>query len=175
MKFAMIHIVFGLYNDKERHKQKEITEDKMSYESYKDEHDRLEKMRQDSETIWEKRTYQLSAGGLSLTFAVFSFMMNMDHDNISFEWPMVVIWGLYTYCLVANYISHRVAISNFSRYITMLDEERNGNKVYNERVLKERYDCGDKLVCFLNSSTEWLLVANIIFTVIYSIYYLSKI
>ena len=50
----MIHFVFGLYNDKEKHNQKEITEESSSYESYIKEHDRLEQLRQDSETIWEK-------------------------------------------------------------------------------------------------------------------------
>lgn len=49
----MIHFVFGLYNDKEKHNQKEITEESSSYESYIKEHDRLEQLRQDSETIWE--------------------------------------------------------------------------------------------------------------------------
>lgn len=171
----MIHFVFGFYNDKEKQNQKEITEeDKSSYDSYIDEQKRLEILRQDSETIWEERTYQLSAGGLSLTFAIFSFLMNRGGDKVCFEWPMAVIWGIYTCCLVANYISHRVSISNFSKYIAMLAEERKGNKDYDERVLAERYKCGDKLVRFINSLTECLLVVNIIFTVIYSIYYFCK-
>ena len=171
----MIHFVFGLYNDKEKQNQKEITEkDNSSYDSYRDEQERLEKLRQDSETIWEERTYQLSAGGLSLTFAIFSFLMSNEGGKISFEWPMAVIWGTYTCCLVANYISHRVSISNFSKYIEMLEEERNGNIDYDEIVLAERYKCGDKLVRFINSLTECLLVVNIFFTVIYSIYYFCK-
>lgn len=171
----MIHFVFGFYKKNDKQRQKETAEeDKCSYDSYMDEYKRLEQQRQDSEAIWEKRTYQLSAGGLSLTFAIFSFMMNKEPDIICFEWPMMVIWGVYTYCLVANYISHRVSISNFSKYIAMLDEDRNGSKVYDERVLTERYVCGDKLVRFLNSSTEFLLIVNIIFTVIYLICYFCK-
>lgn len=170
----MIHFVFGFLNDKDNQKQKELTEESSSYESYIKEHDRLEQLRQDSETIWEERTYQLSAGGLSLTFAIFSFLMNREGDKVCFEWPMAVIWGIYTCCLVANYISHRVSISNFSKYIEMLDEEGKGNIDYDDRVLAERYKSGDKLVRSINSITECLLVVNIIFTVIYSIYYFYK-
>ena len=167
----MIHVVFGFFNNKEQQKQKVITaEDNSSYNSYTDEYRRLEQQRQDSESIWEERTYQLSAGGLSLTFAVFSFLINKDGFNKSFEWPMAVIWSIYTLCLVFNYISHRVSISNFSKYIAMLEGDRNGNKVYDERVLAERYNTGDKLINFLNSSTEISLITNIIFTVVYSFY-----
>ena len=168
----MRYFIFGFYNDKDKQKQKKITEeDNSSYDSYREEQNRLEQLRQDSETIWENRTYQLSAGGLSLTFAVFSFLMNKGGANISFEWPMAVIWGIYTFCLVVNYISHRVSILNFSKYIEMLIDDRNGNEIYDERVLTERYKCGDKLVSILNSSTEFLLVANIIFTVVYFVCY----
>ena len=100
--------------------------------------------------------------------------MNREGDKVCFEWPMTVIWVTYTCCLVANYISHRVSISNFSEYIEMLDEEGKGNIDYDDRVLAERYKSGDKLVRSINSITECLLVVNIIFTVIYSIYYFYK-
>ena len=56
----------------------------------------------------------------------------------------------------------------------MLENDRNGNKEYDERVLKERYKSGDKCVKSINFLTELCLILNIIFTVIYSVYYFSK-
>lgn len=45
-------------------------------EAYADEHRRLESIIQDSEKIWEDRTFQIAAGGLTLTFTVFSFLIS---------------------------------------------------------------------------------------------------
>lgn len=163
--------VFRLFNKNVQQKQNESLDvDRGFDDSYLDEFKRLEKQRQDSENIWEDRTYQLSAGGLSLTFAVFSFLMSQSGDN-HFNWPMGIIWGVFTLCIVVNYISHRISISNFSKYIKMLEDDRIGEKKYDERVLIERYRCGDNIVSILNSFTEILLVGNIVFTVIYALYY----
>lgn len=164
-------IVFGLFkkNVRQEQKQKESSDiDSGSDDSYNKEYDRLEKQREDSENIWEDRTYQLSAGGLSLTFAVFSFLMKQD-NSIHFMWEMGVIWGGYTLCLILNYISHRMSISNFVDYIEKLEADRDNGKKYNVRVLTERYRCGDNCVSMLNRLTEILLVINIIFTVGYTI------
>ena len=164
--------IFGFYKNKVSQTFKESSE--LDNKSYKDEFDRLEKLRDDSENLWEARTYQLAAGGLSLTFAVFSFLMGKS-DKVCFEWPMAVIWGVYTLCILANYISHRVSIRNFENYIKSLNNDSLLGKVYDERVLMERYKSGDKIVKCLNIITEWGLILNVIFTVVYSVFIFNKI
>lgn len=167
----MYLFVFGLLKKNDQQKQKDSLEvDRGSEDSYRDEYNRLENQREDSENIWEDRTYQLSAGGLSLTFAVFSFLMKQG-NNIHFTWQMGAIWSGYTLCLIINYISHRMSISNFVSYIEKLEDDRNSGEKYDERVLTERYKSGDNRVRSLNRITEILLVANIIFTVSYTIWY----
>lgn len=171
MYSTMKLFVFGLLTKNVQQEQKDSLDvDKGSEDSYKDEYNRLEQQREDSENIWEDRTYQLSAGGLTLTFAIFSFLMKQG-DDIHFTWQMGVIWGIFTLCLVVNYISHRVSISNYVDYIEKLEDERNSGQKYDERVLTERYRCGDNRVNSLNHITEFLLIANIIFTVSYTIWY----
>ena len=171
----MSYFVFGIFRNRVHKPQKDSMEiDRISYESYMDEYKRLENLREDSENIWEERTYQLSAGGLSLTFAVFSFLIEKAENN-HFKWPMGVIWSVYTFCLVVNYISHRISISNFSKYIKRLDDDRFSGKDYNERVLIERYQCGDRLVRILNTITEILLIFNVVFTIIYSFFFFCNI
>lgn len=169
-------IVFGLFkkNVRQEQKQKEALDvDSCSDKSYNKEYDRLEKQREDSENIWEDRTYQLSAGGLSLTFAVFSFLMKQD-NSIRFTWEMGVIWGGYTLCLILNYISHRMSISNFVDYIDMLEDDRNSGKKYDERVLAERYINGSSCLNKINHFTEYLLILNIVVTIIYTINFLCN-
>lgn len=138
-----------------------------SYDPYIDEHNRLGALKDDSEDLWEERTYQLSAGGLSLTFAVFSFLMS-DDNGMPFHWQMAVIWGSYVFCLVANYLSQRISICNFKSLQKQLDQDRQKGVVYDENNLTKRNSRSDKLIIILNTLTEIILVINIIFTIVYT-------
>lgn len=138
-----------------------------SYDPYIDEHNRLGALKDDSEDLWEERTYQLSAGGLSLTFAVFSFLMS-DDNGMPFHWQMAVIWGGYVFCLVANYLSQRISICNFKSLQKQLDQDRQKGVVYDENNLTKRNSRSDKLINILNTLTEIVLVINIIFTIVYT-------
>lgn len=138
-----------------------------SNDPYIDEHNRLGALKDESENIWEERTYQLSAGGLSLTFAVFSFLMSGD-NGMPFHWQMAVIWGGYVFCLVANYISQRISICNFKSLQEQLYKDRQNGVVYNENNLANRNSMSDCLVNILNTLTEIVLVIDIIFTIVYT-------
>ena len=138
-----------------------------SYDPYIDEHNRLGALKDDSEDLWEERTYQLSAGGLSLTYAVFSFLMS-DDNGMPFHWQMAVIWGGYVFCLVANYLSQRISICNFKSLQQQLDQDRQKGVVYDENNLTKRNSRSDKLINILNTLTEIVLVINIIFTIVYT-------
>ena len=138
-----------------------------SYDPYIDEHNRLGALKDDSEDLWEERTYQLSAGGLSLTFAVFSFLMS-DDNGMPFHWQMAVIWGGYVFCLVANYLSQRISICNFKSLQKQLDQDRQKGVVYDENNLTKRNSRSDKLINILNTLTEIILVIDIIFTIVYT-------
>ena len=138
-----------------------------SYDPYIDEHNRLGALKDDSEDLWEERTYQLSAGGLSLTCAVFSFLMS-DDNGMPFHWQMAVIWGGYVFCLMANYLSQRISICNFKSLQKQLDQDRQKGVVYDENNLTKRNSRSEKLINILNTLTEIVLVINIIFTIVYT-------
>lgn len=145
-----------------------------SYDPYIEEHNRLGALRDDSENIWEERTYQLCAGALSLTFAVFSFLMSGD-SGISFHWQMAVIWSGYVFCLILNYLSHRISICKFKNLQEKLDKDREDGIEYNEERLAKRNSDSDKSLNIINTITEVILVIDIIFTIVYtSILFCSK-
>ena len=171
MWFFSTKMVIGrVLNDSD--KDKNQTYD--SYEPYIEEHNRLGALKDESENIWEERTYQLCTGGLSLTFAVFSFLMSME-NGISFHWQMAAIWGGYVFCLVLNYLSHRVAICKFKNLQEQLDKDRLAGAEYDEEKLAKRNSKSDCLINFMNIITEVVLVVDIIFTIIYtSILFCSK-
>lgn len=138
-----------------------------SYGPYIEEHNRLGALKDESETIWEERTYQLCAGGLSLTFAVFSFLMSKE-NGISFHWQMAAIWGGYVLCLVLNYLSHRISICKFKNLQEQLDKDRLAGVEYDEEKLAKRNSESDCLINIMNCVTEVVLVVNIIFTIVYT-------
>lgn len=162
MRIYFIHKVIRQEKDKEA--TQELTDN--SFDSYKEEYERLEALRDETENIWEERTYQMSVGGLSLTFAVFSFLMS-GNDGIDFQWPMAVIWGVYTICLLINYLSHHISRRNFLKLQESLFDDREKGLEYDEKRLLERYEKTDK-VNVLNIITEVLLILNIISTVVYT-------
>lgn len=137
-----------------------------SFDAYEKEHNRLGTLRDDAESIWEERTYQIAAGGLSLTFAVFSFLIDRD-NGITFCWQMSVIWAVFATCLVMNYLSQRISVRHFEKLQEELFEDRDKNVPYNEEIMIERNRKSDRLINFLNFITEILLMANIVFTIVY--------
>ena len=136
-----------------------------TFEASKEEHSRLGALKDESENIWEERTYQLSAGGLSITFAVFSFLMGR---GISFQWPMALIWGGYVFCLIVNYLSHRISAKHFEKQQVLMYEDRWKNIPYNEEKQIERYKRFDKWMKFINVLTEIVLIFDIVLTIVYS-------
>lgn len=150
-------------------KEKETAQKSMSdsYDAYKEEYERLDALRDETENIWEDRTYQISAGGLSLTFAVFSFLMS-GFDGMDFQWPMAVIWGVYAICLLINYLSQHISKHYYLKHQESLSIDKDNGLEYDEKRLLERYEKTDKILNSLNNTTEVLLILDIIFTVVYT-------
>lgn len=138
-----------------------------SFDAYKEEYERLEALRDEIENIWEDRTYQMSVGGLSLTFTVFSFLMS-GYDGIDFQWPMAAIWGLYTIGLLINYLSQHISKHYYLKHQESLSNDRDNGLEYDEKRLLVRYEKTDKVLNSLNNTTEVILILNIIFTVVYT-------
>ncbi len=163
MRFSYTEVL--IRQTMQRHNTNTKLTDK-SFEAYEKEHNRLGALKDDAENIWEERTYQIAAGGLSLTFAVFSFLMGRD-NGISFSWQMLVIWAVFAVCLVMNYLSQRVSVRHFEKMQKVLFEDRENNTPYNEKVMIERCQKSDRLINCINFITELLLIANIVFTIVY--------
>lgn len=147
---------------------KSSNKDEESFAAYKEEIVRLGALKDATEDIWEDRTYQMSAGALSLTFAVFSFLMGKQ-NGIPFSWPMAVIWGGFVFCLVVNYLSHHIAKINFIKLQDELFDDRDKQLPYDEKRLIERNRRYDQWMNLLNIITEVVLVADIIGTIVFCI------
>ena len=135
-------------------------------EAYNEEHKRLENIIDKSENLWEDRTYQIAAGGLSLSFAVFSFLCGSK--EVRFEYHMALIWGLYALCLLVNYASHRLSIADARKMQEHLYKFRAKKIPYNEEALSNTYSKQGHVGRFLNIFVLLLLSANVIYTIVYT-------
>ena len=134
-------------------------------EAYADEHRRLESIIQDSEKIWEDRTFQIAAGGLTLTFTVFSFLST---QGVEFDWQIILIWIIYALCILANYASHLFAVSTARNMQSVLGDRINLGKAYDHNTLNEQYHTPDMRMCEFNMTVHIVLTCNVIYTLIYT-------
>lgn len=142
-----------------------------SYNAYVQEHNRLDNLIVESQKIWEDRTYQISAGGLTVSFAVFSFLSDLQ---VGFDWQMGVITGIYALCLLINYISHRVAIKTFVQLQKMIANYRMRMDEYSEEIINNTYRTKNKKLKAFNIITQCLLIPNVLYTIIFTFYKLSQ-
>ncbi len=161
-EFSLFHI--SMHKD-EPHRS-EATEAEGDFEAYKAEHERLEKKIERSEDLWEDRTFQIAAGGLTLTFAVFSYLK--DKNELAFDWQVILIWGVFSLCILLNYVSHRVAVHTLRDAQNYLFSRREDKLPYQERALSVRYAKQDRLMKWINGITLALLVGDVIYTLIYT-------
>lgn len=136
-----------------------------SYRIYHEEYCRLEKTIKDSEKIWEDRTFGIAAGGLSLSFAMFSFGVDQDVAQ-SIACYMPYIWAGYVICLILNYLSNRTSMKICRQLQETLISDRDWGLPYDTSRLKIHYEKGNKKMNIINRITEVLLILSVLSTLI---------
>ena len=164
MRIHLIHLLGRKPDTPERNQG-------IDFEPYFKEHDRLEAIISDSESIWEARTFQIAAGGLSLTFAAFSFLAG---KGFRFDWQIALIWGLFVFCIVLNYVSHRISIKNARKMQAYLADRRKKSLIYDESSTEIIYQMQDIVVNVINIIVEFFLIADVIYTIVYFSIHLLK-
>lgn len=139
---------------------------------YKEEHLRLEGIILESEKIWEERTFGIAAGGLSLSFAVFSFYLSQYSARSFTLWMGLIVLG-YVVCLVLNYWSHRKTIQECRRLQEVLRTDKAQGLPYDEARLREHYAKGNKMMERINRATGALLIVSVVSTLFYTFLILS--
>lgn len=147
------------------------TPENQDTEAFIEEHKRLESIISDSENIWEEHTYQIAAGGLSITFAIFTYLTS---HGVKFNWQMVVIWSLFAVSLILNYISHRISIRVARNHQRMFTDWRKDNKPFDEDIINTIYRKEDRVTNILNFIVVLFLCSAIIYTIIFTCCQLYK-
>ena len=138
---------------------------------YNEEWHRLDARIIESEKIWEDRTFGIAAGGLSLSFTIFSFWVG-QHIVQSISCCMFIIWAAYVVCLILNYLSHRISVRVCRKIQKNLNSDKEWGLPYDVARIKKYYEDGNKIINAINLITEILLVISVLSTLFYT-YWIS--
>ena len=103
-----------------------------------------------------------------MTFAVFAFLAGKGQ---CFNWQMALIWGVYVLCILLNYISHRVSIRNAMKMQGYLEKWLEGGAKYVVKEIEKENSRLDKSFILLNGVVQWMLIVNVIYTVVFFLVY----
>lgn len=143
--------------------------DETSSRLYTEEHHRLEEIVRESEKIWEDRTFGIAAGGLSLSFALFSFLVSQGVIQ-RITVGMLLIWFGYVACLSLNYWIHHKTINDCLQLQQDLSADRNQGLPYDASRLSTHYEKANKQMKRINCITEVLLFVSVIATLLYTFF-----
>ncbi len=165
MRFHFIHFLRYQTQQPKLPKDEQIAQQDVNEDLYLKEHERLEAIISDSEDIWEERTYQIAAGGLSITFAIFTYLYS---KGLKLDWQMVLIWGLYSFALLLNYVSHRISIYDARKMQGFLKKRRGDNLPYDEDEINRTYATQGLLTTIINWIVGLSLAVAVIYTIVYT-------
>lgn len=165
MRFHFIHILRYQAQQPISSQEKSDSQQDPNEDRYFKEHERLEAIISDSEDIWEERTYQIAAGGLSITFAVFTYLSGKGQE---LDWQMVLIWSLYAFALLLNYVSHRISIHDARKMQGFMKKRRDKGLSYNEDEMNKAYSKQGWLTTLINWVVGLSLAGAVIYTIVYT-------
>lgn len=106
----------------------------------------------ESSTMIENRTFEISSGGLVLSLTVLSFLDTHNRLPEGWSWMSIAIWICFTICIILHYWSH---------YVSKRSAERTRDKI--GLMIREdaKYDA-EKINGIANKEERSLRVINIL-------------
>lgn len=124
-----------------------------------------EKALNESDEKLSSRIFTLSAGGLGLSFTVFSLIV--DHKDCSLGWPALAIWGTYLLCILLDTFSLAIA----TRKAEKLEQDTRGKIQRGESMTdqdaNETVDQSNLILSRIRNTVFILLIITILSTAVY--------
>lgn len=122
--------------------------------------------------LLSERTYSLSAGGLALSFTIFSFLVGENKSAL--DWQAPVIWGMYLLCIILDTLSIITAKRKAEKLEKMFREKANQGEQMSEIEVNKVIDKENRLINRFNMIVFVLLLLTLIWTFVYSYLLLIK-
>lgn len=121
-----------------------------------------------NEDRFAKRIYNLSAGGLAITFTVFSFMAT---SGMTINWKVAsLILAFYVIIIIADTITIIKARNKAKDVFIYLRKRVRSRDEIGERAVNDLFDSPNNSIFISGLLIFILLLINIVATLIYSIY-----
>ena len=148
--------------------QKEDPKQKTDKEKFNEEFDRIGKLRDESETLREQRTFDIASGGLTVSIGIFTYLAT-HLEKVPSVWMIIAIMACFGLALLLNYFSHMLSVKcmeEIQKWINAHDKKK-----YDAAEIQKKEDEICKYGPILNWIVTALIIVGIVMIVIYGIKY----
>ncbi len=137
-------------------------------DKYNQEFDRIGKLRDESETLREQRTFDIASGGLTVSIGIFTYLAT-HLEKVPSVWMIIAIMACFGLALLLNYFSHMLSVKcmeEIQKWINAHDKKK-----YDAAEIQNKEDEICKYGPILNWIVTALIIVGIVLIVIYGIKY----
>lgn len=140
------------------------------YEKFNEQLDRLDETIGASEDLIESRTFEIAAGGLTVSLTILSLLRDTEYFPENGMILTCIIWGIFTLSILLHY---------YSQFASKRSSEKMSAIIHKKIQNREKYDCDElnktqnqkiRIVKILNIITPFLLSIGIILLIGFTCY-----
>lgn len=140
------------------------------FKGFNDQLDRIDTTIESSENLIESRTFEIASGGLIVSLTLLSLLRDSHHFPEWGMYPTIIIWGLFTGCILLHYWSQFAAKRAAERMSGIILKKMKEGEKYDPDVLNEKQNEELWFVQILNKLTPILLVMGVISLIVFTSY-----
>lgn len=159
----VIKVIIQKNNDDESKSNRDNT-------GFNDQLDRIDSTIDASEDLIESRTFEIASGGLIVSLTILSLLRDSEHFPDWGMTPTIVIWGIFTLCILLHYASQFLAKHSSEQMSKIIIKKMNNGEKYNHEELNEMQYKKHVYVRILNTLTPILLVIGVISLIVFTSY-----
>ena len=137
---------------------------------FNDQLDRIDSTIEASEDLIESRTFEIASGGLIVSLTILSLLRDSDHFPDGGMIPTIVIWSIFTLCILLLYASQFLAKHSSEQMSEIIIKKMTNGEKYDHEELNEMQYKKHIYVRILNTLTPILLIIGVISLIVFTSY-----
>ena len=165
------HIVKVVIENSQAKESPNTNED---YEKFNEQLDRLDETIGASEDLIESRTFEIAAGGLTISLTILSLLRDTEYFPENGMILTCIIWGIFTLSILLHYFSQFAAKRSSEKVSAIIHKKIKNREKYDSDELNMIQNQKIRIVCILNKITPFLLSLGIILLISFTCYCFFK-
>ena len=140
------------------------------YEKFNEQLDRLDETIGASEDLIESRTFEIAAGGLTISLTILSLLRDTEYFPENGMILTCIIWGIFTLSILLHYFSQFAAKRSSEEVSAIIHKKIKNREKYDSDELNMIQNQKIRIVSILNKITPFLLSLGIILLISFTCY-----